>query len=128
MHSEDSLKASSALQLLDTTVPDHAPGFAVEFPELFCPAAARGAIERSATRQTKKHFTVKSVLNDRINSNSSFHLSICPYSTPDCPVAQRLVLCQKRLRTRSQTLHADPRRKSVVETIMQLYEDFARMQ
>src|SRR6266567_1934769 len=97
MHSEDSLKASSALQLLDTTVPDHAPGFAVEFPELFCPAAARGAIERSATRQTKKHFAVELALTGSINSNSSFHLSICPYSTPDCPVAQRLVLCQKRL-------------------------------
>src|SRR6266581_1612984 len=93
MHSEDSLKASSALQLLDTTVPDHAPGFVVPF----CPSTAKAAIERSAARQTKKHFAVKSVLNDSINSNPSFHLSICPYSTPDCPVAQCLVLCQKKL-------------------------------
>src|SRR5260370_9457063 len=97
MHSEDSLKASSALQLLDTTVPDRAPGSAVKSPELFCPAAGRGAIERSATKQRKKHFTVELALTGSINSNSSFHLSICPYSTPDCPVAQRLVLCQKKL-------------------------------
>jgi hypothetical protein len=46
VHSGDSLKASSALQLLDTRIPDHDP----ELVALFCPATARGAIEKSATR------------------------------------------------------------------------------
>jgi hypothetical protein len=58
VQSGDSAKASSALQLLDTRVPDHDPEFVAEFlaelldelPELLCPATARAAIEKSATR------------------------------------------------------------------------------
>src|SRR5467141_1430582 len=54
VQSGDSLNASSALQLLDTKVPDHDPEFLAELldelPELFCPATARAAIEKSAAR------------------------------------------------------------------------------
>src|SRR5438046_6319445 len=52
--SGDSANASSALQLLNTRIPDHDPDFVAEFIELFCPATARGAIEKSAARQRKK--------------------------------------------------------------------------
>jgi hypothetical protein len=69
VHSGDSAKASSALQLLDTRTPDHDPGLVA----VFCSAAARGAIVRSATRERKKQFAVESVLTDNINSKPSFH-------------------------------------------------------
>src|SRR5260370_10651337 len=71
-HSGDSAKASSALQLLDTRMPDHDPGFVAEFLGLFCPATARGAIEKNATRQRKKRFAVESVPADSTNSNPRF--------------------------------------------------------
>jgi hypothetical protein len=69
VHSDDSAKASSALQLLDTRTPDQDP----DLVALFCPATARGAIVRSATRDRKKRFAVDSVLADSINSSPSFH-------------------------------------------------------
>src|SRR6266436_5107803 len=62
VQSGTSAKASSALQLLDTSVPDHAPELVVELPELLCPAAARGIIEKSAATQRKKRFAVESAL------------------------------------------------------------------
>ncbi len=43
VHSGDSAKASSALQLLETRTPDHDPAFVPEFPALFCPATAKGS-------------------------------------------------------------------------------------
>src|SRR5256886_16679411 len=54
VHSGDSAKASSALQLLDTRMPDHDPGLIT----LFCPAIVKAAIEKSANRQRKKRFFV----------------------------------------------------------------------
>jgi hypothetical protein len=69
VHSGDSAKASSALQLLDTRVPDHDPGVVV----LFCPAIATGAIEKNATRQRKKRFALESALTGNIDSRPSFH-------------------------------------------------------
>src|SRR5437016_9564955 len=72
VHSGDSAKASSALQLLDTRIPDHDPDFVAEFIELFCPATARGAMEKSTARQRKKRFAVESVPTESINSNPRF--------------------------------------------------------
>src|SRR5256885_5867085 len=60
VHSGDSAKASSALQLLDTRVPDHDPDFVAEFLGLFCQAAASAAMEKSATRLRKKRIAVES--------------------------------------------------------------------
>jgi len=81
MHSGDSAKASSALQLLDTRVPDQDPVFVAElvaeflddFLALSCPPTARGAIENSAARQSKLRFDSESALTGRINSNPSLH-------------------------------------------------------
>jgi len=76
MHSGDSANASSALQLLDTSVPDHAPDDVAEFvawvPELLCPAIAKEIMEKSATRQGKQRFAAESALAVSINSRSSF--------------------------------------------------------
>src|SRR5436190_3281486 len=69
VHSGDSAKASSALQLLDTRMPDHAP----ELVTLFCPAIVKAAVGKSATRQRKKRFFVVSDLTNSINSRPSFH-------------------------------------------------------
>jgi hypothetical protein len=73
VHSGDSAKASSALQLLDTRVPDHDPGFVAEFLGLFCPAITREAIEKSAARLRKKRFALESALTGNINSRPPFH-------------------------------------------------------
>jgi hypothetical protein len=51
MHSGDSAKASSALQLLETRIPDHDPGLGV----LFCAATAREAAGKSIKRDKKKY-------------------------------------------------------------------------
>src|SRR5436309_2115561 len=64
VHSGDSAKASSALQLLDTRMPDHDPDFVV----LFCPATASGVMERRATRQRKKRLAGEAVLTVSIKS------------------------------------------------------------
>src|SRR5882762_6996440 len=69
VHSGNSAKASSALQLLDTRVPDHDRRVVV----LFCPAIATGAIEKNATRQRKKRFALESALTGNIDSRPSFH-------------------------------------------------------
>src|SRR5882672_12611863 len=68
VHSGDSAKASSALQLLDSRVPDHDPDCVAEFLGLFCQAAASAAMEKSATRLRKKRIAVESDLTDSINS------------------------------------------------------------
>src|SRR6202521_3616476 len=68
VHSGDSAKASSALQLLDTRFPDHDPELVV----LCCPASVKVAREKSATRQSKKRFALESDLTNHINSNIRF--------------------------------------------------------
>src|SRR6266436_1021867 len=78
VHSGDSAKASSALQLLDTRTPDHDPGFVV-----FCPATAIGVIEKSDTRQRKKRLRKESALAVSINSRPSLPSWIGGQGTPD---------------------------------------------
>src|SRR5260370_38564388 len=68
VQSGDSAKASSALQALDTIIPDHDPGLAA----LFCPASAKGTVEKRASIMVKEHFQVKSALTDRHNFRLSF--------------------------------------------------------
>jgi len=79
VQSGDSLNASSALQLLDTRVPDHDPGFVVEFVvlalELFCPATAKGAMEKTAARKRRKRFAVESTLTDSVNLGPFYFLA-----------------------------------------------------
>src|SRR5512137_2020366 len=71
MHSGDSANASSALQLLDTTVPDHALDVVAEFlaglTELPCPAIANGVKQKSDTQQRKLPFTAQSALDGSMN-------------------------------------------------------------
>jgi hypothetical protein len=87
VHSEDSLNASSALQLLDTIVPDHAPGvfpgFVAGIPELPCPAIAKGIKEKRASRQIKIRFVAELVLVRRINTKPSLYFKTLSYCTPD---------------------------------------------
>jgi hypothetical protein len=84
MHSEDSLNASSALQLLDTIVPDHVAGFAgdacMELFEFICPAPERQAKEKKGTRQKKKRLFAESVLNSAFNRIPLFIVSPRPLS------------------------------------------------
>src|SRR5713226_1492401 len=68
VHSGDSAKASSALQALDTSMPDQDPGFVA----LFCPATARGTMEKSVSKRRKQHFAVESVLTDSFNLRPLF--------------------------------------------------------
>jgi hypothetical protein len=81
MHSGDSAKASSALQALETRIPDHAPElggeivaeFVAESLGLPCPANATGTIEMTATKKRKKRFALESALADGINGRPLFH-------------------------------------------------------
>jgi hypothetical protein len=69
VQSGDSAKASSALQALDTRMPDHDPGFVA----LFCAATGKVAMKNSARKRRKQGFAVKPVLTDIFNSGTSFH-------------------------------------------------------
>src|SRR5258708_17369602 len=68
VQSGDSAKASSALQALDTRIPDHDPAFV----SLFCAASARGTMEKSASKGVKDHFAVKAILTGSFNLRLSF--------------------------------------------------------
>jgi hypothetical protein len=68
VHSGDSANASSALQLLETTMPDHEPDSRL----VSWLAIANGAAERNASSQGKKRFAAESPLANSINSSLSF--------------------------------------------------------
>src|SRR6267143_3428449 len=68
MHSGDSANASSALQLLETRMADHEPDSRL----VSWLATAKGAAEKSASRQGKKRFAAESPLANSINSSLSF--------------------------------------------------------
>src|ERR1700731_4540859 len=93
VHSGDSAKASSALQLLDTMMPDHDPDFVAEFIELFCPATTGEAMVKSAARLRKKRFTVESVPTESINSSPRFIFESA--GTVHCTVSSHNA-CQRR--------------------------------
>src|ERR1700675_1877502 len=64
VHSGISPKASSALQLLETSVPDHAP---LDFVVLFC-LAATAATQESAARQSIEGFVMESDRRHRLET------------------------------------------------------------
>ncbi len=75
-----SAKASSALQRLETRVPDQTPEFLASFlaellhelPELFCPTTESEHMEKSAATQRKKRFALEPPLTGSINLRPSF--------------------------------------------------------
>jgi hypothetical protein len=77
VHSEDSANASSALQPLETRMPDHDPDSNL----MFWPASVKGAIEERASRQRKKRFAAESALTDNINSRPSFRTDRYSFGT-----------------------------------------------